>query len=280
MNNIRGVEQINELELKQGIHGGMPGSWHHRYKDSAWVYLGGLPYELTEGDIICFMSQWGEIEDINLCRDEATNKSLGFCFVKYENQRSTILAVDNFNGMKLIGRIIRCDHVDRYKLPKHIREKEEEKITNDPNSLIDIGPGHAYKEKELANNFNIESGVNLWDNDVSKKIAVNTIAGYKLIEGDDIRDDSSDSTESKGKHKKHKKDDKKHKKHKKDDRKDSKKDSKKRDRDHYDELPKSTSKAEMNPLEIAKLLSNKTVVQPTSSGGAAVMSWRGNRELQ
>jgi RNA recognition motif-containing protein len=33
--------------------------------------------------------------------DEATNKSLGFCFVKYENQRSTILAVDNFNGMKL-----------------------------------------------------------------------------------------------------------------------------------------------------------------------------------
>ena len=276
MNNIRGVEQINELELKQGIHGGMPGSWHHRYKDSAWVYLGGLPYELTEGDIICFMSQWGEVEDINLCRDEATNKSLGFCFVKYENQRSTILAVDNFNGMKLIGRIIRCDHVDKYKLPKQIREKEEEMITIDPNSVIDIGPGHAYKEKELANDFNIEKGVNLWNNEVSKKIAVNTIAGYKLLEGDDsrgdTRDDSSDSSDRQHnkKHKKHKKDDKKHKKH--------KKDSKKRDRD--DDGAKSSSKSELNPLEIAKLLSNKNVVPPVSSGGAAVMSWRGNRELQ
>jgi len=279
MNNIRGVERINELELKQGIHGGMPGSWHHRYKDSAWVYLGGLPYELTEGDIICFMSQWGEIEDINLCRDEATNKSLGFCFVKYENQRSTILAVDNFNGMKLIDRIIRCDHVDRYKLPKHIREREEEMITNDPNSVIEIGPGHAYKEKELANDFNIDAGVNLWNNDVSKKIAVNKIAGYKLLDGDNDIDGSTGSSEVNRKHKKHTKDDKKHKKHKKDD----KKDTKKRDRDRPDDRNdriKTTTKDEMNPLEIAKLISNKSVVQPTSSGGAAVLSWRGNRELQ
>ena len=76
MNNVKEVERINELELKAGIHGGMPGSWHEKYKDSAWVYLGGLPFELSEGDVLCFMSQWGEIEDINLCRCQATGKSL------------------------------------------------------------------------------------------------------------------------------------------------------------------------------------------------------------
>ena len=111
MNVIKEIERINARELEAGIVGGMPGSWHEKYKDSAWVYIGGLPYELTEGDVICVMSQWGEIEDINLVRDKATNKSLGFAFVKYEDQRSTIIAVDNFNGITLLDRTLRCDHV-------------------------------------------------------------------------------------------------------------------------------------------------------------------------
>lgn len=106
MNIIREIERINQTELDNGIHGGLNSSWHAKYKDSAWVYIGGLSLELTEGDIICFMSQWGEIEDINLVRDEKTNKSLGYAFLKYEDQRSTILAVDNFNGIKLLGKIL------------------------------------------------------------------------------------------------------------------------------------------------------------------------------
>lgn len=65
--------------------------------------IGGFSFELSEGDIICVMSQWGEVEDINLVRDKETNKSRGFAFIKYEDQRSTILAVDNFNGIKLLG---------------------------------------------------------------------------------------------------------------------------------------------------------------------------------
>lgn len=64
MNVVREIERITELELQHGIFGGSSASWHHKYKDSAWVYLGGLSYELSEGDVICFMSQWGEIEGI------------------------------------------------------------------------------------------------------------------------------------------------------------------------------------------------------------------------
>mmetsp|Transcript_16880 Transcript_16880/g.41125 ORF Transcript_16880/g.41125 Transcript_16880/m.41125 type:complete len:147 (+) Transcript_16880:182-622(+) len=47
------------------------------------------------------MSQFGEIEDINLARDEDTGKSRGFAFVKYEDARSCILAVDNLVGIKV-----------------------------------------------------------------------------------------------------------------------------------------------------------------------------------
>jgi RNA-binding motif protein, X-linked 2 len=48
------------------------------------VFVGGMSYELTEGDLLCVMSQWGEIEDVNLVRDTDTGKSKGFAFLKYE----------------------------------------------------------------------------------------------------------------------------------------------------------------------------------------------------
>ena len=104
MNVVREIQRINEQELKLGVSG--KASWHHKYRDSAWVYVGGLPLELTEGDVICVMSQWGEVEDFNMPREEKTGKSRGWAWVKYEDQRSTILAVDNFNGTKLLGRTL------------------------------------------------------------------------------------------------------------------------------------------------------------------------------
>lgn len=39
--------------------------------------------------------------DLNLARDKKTGKPKGFAFIAYEDQRSTILAVDNFNGTKV-----------------------------------------------------------------------------------------------------------------------------------------------------------------------------------
>lgn len=53
-------------------------------------------------------------------RDKETGKSRGFAFLAYEDQRSTVLAVDNLNGMKLDGRIVRVEHVLDY------RKKREE----------------------------------------------------------------------------------------------------------------------------------------------------------
>jgi len=32
-------------------------SWHNQYRDSAWCFYGGMPFELTEGDIICIFEQ-------------------------------------------------------------------------------------------------------------------------------------------------------------------------------------------------------------------------------
>ena len=51
--------KMNEKELAAGVSG-TKSSWHTEYRDSAWIFLGGLPYEMTEGDVICMFSQYGE----------------------------------------------------------------------------------------------------------------------------------------------------------------------------------------------------------------------------
>lgn len=101
---------MNEKELELGVP--EKASWHAMYKDTSWVFVGGLDHELTEGDVICVFSQYGEIENIHLVRDRTTGKSKGFGFVCYQDQRSTILAVDNLNEAKICGRTIRVDHTN------------------------------------------------------------------------------------------------------------------------------------------------------------------------
>ncbi|KAM6061034.1 RNA-binding motif protein, X-linked 2, partial [Chlamydotis macqueenii] len=113
---VKLINELNAREAELGVQEAV--SWHAEYKDSAWIFVGGLPYQLTEGDVICVFSQYGEVVNINLVRDKKTGKSKGFCFLCYEDQRSTILAVDNFNGIKIKGRTIRVDHVANYRPPK------------------------------------------------------------------------------------------------------------------------------------------------------------------
>ena len=160
MNVIEEIKRINKVELENGSVN-TSASWHSKYAESAWVYVGNLPLQLTEGDIICVMSQWGEVEDINLVRDENdTGKSRGFAFLKYEDARSCVLAVDNFAGTKVLNRSIRVDHVEKYRLPKHLLEKEEEVGGNEKKKRLDAG--HAYEGKELENSFDINKGQDLF----------------------------------------------------------------------------------------------------------------------
>ncbi|KAJ2081686.1 RNA-binding protein Cwf29 [Coemansia sp. RSA 988] len=116
MDVVQEIRRINQNELRLGLNS--TASWHDEYKDSAYIFVGGLPFELTEGDVICVFSQYGEIVNINLVRDKESGQSKGYGFLQYEDQRSTILAVDNLNGIKLLGRVLRVDHVKNYCQPK------------------------------------------------------------------------------------------------------------------------------------------------------------------
>ncbi|XP_076900675.1 zinc finger CCCH domain-containing protein 25-like [Bidens hawaiensis] len=121
---VKRIQNINSKEASLGIS--EEASWHAKYKDSAYVYVGGIPFDLTEGDLLAVFAQYGEIVDVNLVRDKGTGKSKGFAFVAYEDQRSTILAVDNLNGAQVLGRTIRVDHVAKYKKKEEEDEEAEQ----------------------------------------------------------------------------------------------------------------------------------------------------------
>lgn len=87
-----------------------------------WIFAGGFAQELTEGDVLCVFSQYGEIV-------EMTDKSRGFCFMKYEDPRSCELAVDNLNEATVVGRKLRVSYANNWnaikaKKPVSVAEAE------------------------------------------------------------------------------------------------------------------------------------------------------------
>lgn len=142
------IQKINDKELQSGILSPSQ-SWHNEYKDTAYIYIGNLNRELTEGDILTVFSEYGVPVDVILSRDENTGESQGFAYLKYEDQRSTILAVDNLNGFKIGGRALKIDHT--FYRPKNSLRKYYEVVKEELDRDI-ISKENADKVIVLAKN--------------------------------------------------------------------------------------------------------------------------------
>lgn len=115
----RSIAQLNKLELENAIPPNA--SWHTDYRDTAYVFIANLDHRISEGDVCTIFSQYGEPTFFKLARDRDTGKSKGYGWLKYEDQRSCDLAVDNLGGAEVLGRKLGVDHA-RYKR----REDDEE----------------------------------------------------------------------------------------------------------------------------------------------------------
>ena len=133
---IKKITNQSEKGLENIIN--QQSTWHKDYKNSAYIIVSNLHREVREADLSRIFSQYGEITDINLNRDKISGKSKGFAFICFEDQRSTNLAIDNFNGIFLIDRNIKVDHVKNYILPLYnqkftkkeleLEEKEQKEL--------------------------------------------------------------------------------------------------------------------------------------------------------
>jgi RNA recognition motif-containing protein len=73
------------------------------------LYIGNLPYGVTEDDIKAKFSEFGELANINLVMDRFTGESKGFGFIEYANNSDADKAIKSMNGAQFGGRTLKVN---------------------------------------------------------------------------------------------------------------------------------------------------------------------------
>jgi RNA-binding motif X-linked protein 2 len=110
----RETQRAQDREIERGIFD-VTHSFHNEFRQCPCIIVRNLSYQLSEGDIATMFEQYGTLVAMELLRDKDTGGSKGIAIMTYEDPRSAVVAVDNFNGVTLLGRAISVDHVD-YKI--------------------------------------------------------------------------------------------------------------------------------------------------------------------
>lgn len=70
------------------------------------LYVGGIPYQTTEEDLVEMFQQAGNVTNATVIIDRATGRSKGFGFVEMEDTQEAQDAIARFNGSSLGNRTI------------------------------------------------------------------------------------------------------------------------------------------------------------------------------
>ncbi len=70
------------------------------------LYVGNLPYRITEEEISKHFGQAGQVHSVNIITDRETGRSRGFCFVEMDNAEE---ATAQLNDKELNGRKLRIN---------------------------------------------------------------------------------------------------------------------------------------------------------------------------
>ena len=70
------------------------------------LYVGGIPYQTTEQDLIDLFEQVGQVASATVIIDRETGRSKGFGFVEMADENEARTAVERLNGSALGNRTI------------------------------------------------------------------------------------------------------------------------------------------------------------------------------
>jgi RNA recognition motif-containing protein len=83
------------------------------------IYVGQLPYTVTETELQELFSEFGEIESVNLIMDYFSGRSKGFAFIDMPSNSEADQAIKALNKSMFQGREIKVNQVQ----PQNRREK-------------------------------------------------------------------------------------------------------------------------------------------------------------
>lgn len=76
--------------------------------ESRSVYIGNIPFDYTEEQVLEIAKSVGPVMDLKLLFDSMTGKSKGYAFVRYIDQETAESAVRNLNNFAIGNRNLRC----------------------------------------------------------------------------------------------------------------------------------------------------------------------------
>jgi len=83
------------------------------------IYVGNLPYTISEDDLKGVFSEFGEVETVNIIKDKFSGQSKGFGFVEMPSNSEADKAIKALNDTALKGRNIKVNQAK----PKSDRPK-------------------------------------------------------------------------------------------------------------------------------------------------------------
>ncbi len=68
------------------------------------IYIGNLPYQISNDDLESYFSSCGEIKDIKIIKDRDTGRSKGFAFLEFDEESAATEACSSMDGKDFQGR--------------------------------------------------------------------------------------------------------------------------------------------------------------------------------
>jgi len=70
------------------------------------LFVGGLPYEVTQSQLEEMFAEFGKVESADLITDKFSGRSKGFGFVEMSSDEEAQKAIETLNGKDMNGRNI------------------------------------------------------------------------------------------------------------------------------------------------------------------------------
>ncbi|MBJ6611575.1 MAG: RNA-binding protein [Candidatus Thiothrix moscowensis] len=76
---------------------------------SAKLYVGNLPYSITQQTLQEKFAQFGQVNSVNVITDRDTGQNKGFAFVEMSSNSEAQKAIQGMNGVNIDGRDIKVN---------------------------------------------------------------------------------------------------------------------------------------------------------------------------
>ncbi|CAR29375.1 hypothetical protein ZYGR_0AD00570 [Zygosaccharomyces rouxii] len=101
------------------------------------VYLGSIPYDQTEEQILDLCSNVGPVNNLKMMFDPQTGKSKGYAFVEYKDLESSASAVRNLNGYQFGSRLLKCGYATGTDMENNDNNNNSNNNNNNSNNMED-----------------------------------------------------------------------------------------------------------------------------------------------